>query len=71
MIPMTGKLTRELVLKLSPFDNVYQISGGALKVFTYLPGNAWKPQEPEIVTGEAFMVNTAKAIDWVVRSGTE
>jgi hypothetical protein len=66
MVPWSAKITDKLRLHLSPFDNMYLWTNGALQVFTYLPGGIWKPFEPTLGLGQAFLVNASKPIDWVI-----
>jgi hypothetical protein len=60
-----GKITRDLSLKLSAFDNIYLLVDGVLEVFTYLPNGAWKPNEPTLRQGEAFVVNASQSTNWI------
>jgi hypothetical protein len=60
-----GKITRDLGLNLSPFDNIYVLADGVLEVFTYLPNGSWKPNEPTLRQGEAFVVNASQSTNWI------
>lgn len=66
MAPKGGKLTQDLGLRLSAFDNVYLLEEGALKVFTYLPNGTWRPFEPVVRLSGAFLINAAQATNWVM-----
>ena len=60
-----GRITHDLGLKLCAFDNVYLLVDGVLEVFTYLPNGAWKPSEPTLRQGEAFVVNASQSTNWI------
>jgi hypothetical protein len=66
MVPWEANLTETLGLHLSAFDNIYLWTNGALQVFTHLPDGGWKPFEPRLQLGQAFLVNASKAIHWVI-----
>ncbi|MBX3743707.1 MAG: hypothetical protein KF833_00210 [Verrucomicrobiae bacterium] len=63
--PISGRLTTDLGLKLLPLDNVYLWRDGRFEVYTYLPGDAWHPEEPRLSRGEGFFIRAEKALEWV------
>lgn len=67
--PKAGKLTGDLGLRLTPFDNVYLLTNGEFTVFTFLPNGTWKPSEPVLRLGEAFVVNASQSTNWVTQTG--
>ena len=67
MAPIAGRVTRDLGLRLNPFDNLYLLVEGQFEVFTFLPDGTWRPGEPVLRLGEAFVVNAARSTNWVIR----
>ena len=63
---LVGKLTTELGLRLSAFDNLYLWQTNRFEVFTFLPNGRWHPREPEVSRGTGFLIRASHAIEWVV-----
>jgi hypothetical protein len=66
IIPRAGRLTQDLGLKLSVFDNVYLFTNGILQTFTFLPDGSWRPYEPKVGVGQGLIINASKPLNWVI-----
>jgi hypothetical protein len=66
IIPKAGRLTQDLGLKLSRFDNVYLLTNGILQTFTFLPDGSWRPFEPKVGVGQGIMIHASKPLNWVI-----
>lgn len=71
MILKDGKVTTDFGLRLSPFDHLYLWEEDGLKVFTYLPGERWTPEEPVLQRGEGCVINAAEVVSWVMNFSLE
>jgi hypothetical protein len=63
-----GRLSTDLKLFLSPFDNVYRWNGKSFDIFTFLPSGNWVPTEPVVQTTQAFVINSAKSTNWIIQA---
>lgn len=60
----SGRISTDLGLLPTTFDNLYRWDGKNFEVYTLLPSGKWVPSEPVIKTMEAFMINASGPIEW-------
>lgn len=64
--PLQGRVTQDMHLRLSSFDNLYLWKETNFIVYTYLPNGHWHPAEPRLGPAEGFFVRTAQPTNWII-----
>jgi hypothetical protein len=64
MVGLTGGLTTDAGLELSPGDHIFLWEQGSLQQFTYQSGRNWIPYEPQTRAAQAFFIHAKKPILW-------
>ena len=65
LVPQSGRISTDLGLNLSPFDNVYQWRTNRYEVFTFLPDGTWIPSEPMVSVAQALFIRANLEVAWV------
>ena len=64
MLPLTGGLSSDAGLELSPGDGVFLWDQGSFSQFTYRGGKSWFPFEPQIGAAKAFFIFANQPTVW-------
>jgi hypothetical protein len=65
LAPQSGRVTTDLGLTLSPFDNLYLWKSNRFEIYTVLPDGSWFPSEPAVSIGQSFFIRASKETQWV------